>query len=1207
MQLEAFILSILRNIFSRFGRGSPAKGSAAVASGRAREVSKTIVRDDKRALLRPGDEQQLVFGGIAEGLIAFVTGEELLKGHNDKIQKLINGIGLPRAEFNRLIYPVIHSFADFAHNVPASKAHHHRSWGGLLEHSLDVACFALNSAVLTSFDYGATPSQRTLRRERWYAAAAIAGLLHDSGKPLNDIKVHDESHSNVWTGSLPIHEWADQTGVERYFISWNPDRGESHKIISSTLFERFIPKTTRDWLLEGGIDIYRAMADAIQGRDPKSLLTGIVIKSDSASVDLNLKTGAGLIAGGDAAVNVPSNFTNAAQYLLETGTWNVNGKGARIWTTTAGVFIAWKTAVPEIVNFFDSHKIRGCPRGSDSLGSVLLDHGIFEAKEDGGLYWDVAPDALVSADAGKRLWLKCVKLSSSSTLYPFDAVPDAVAVCIGTEDNHSRYDPDAGGEPGQMDLDSQGEGAGNGAVSPMFSLDSAPLQKPVGASPVDEISKPGLKNAQSKTVDQVGKPTLGKPDATSAITLASKPAQKPAIAIGISLETNAAPRPAALVIGGSSASGNKAPSEENAAQHKPSKKKKKQSGGPDGQSASRPTAHHPDLTSAAAADDVFGTIAGVDLEISDTPSELVTEAFAQDVDPFSSDASDNAADPFNFKPGAKPPVQAQKSKNGPALSASSQFPKAASEIVAQPKLAKVDDAPPSELRDSKDLSEFEIEDDGLADFDADIMLMVGLTPVPSRSKAVPELTVVADALVHEELPARPVISKQQVSISSSQYLQHGAIPDEFRFELNDTPLPENIPDLPDLNPSLYSPAPENVRIRDTSLQSQEKVTAPQPAPMTLASDSELTAFDAPSFVTGFVQSQGDDAAFDWPVDVELDASDFQKPAELYDAPSLIEPPIEVTSEPVPQPEITLPVREKKDVPVAVATRHLDTSAIVIAPSARSDLDWAAIGFSQATPATGDALKIGRQVHAAPRAKPSSKVPAISEQSIKGHVEPGSSMLDKSSDRDVEPAVQVQSKYSNDEVAVFDAFLDRTNGVREKLSWYLGPEGAPVMINAMRLFLPFCKAGQQGISVSDVEVLSEAGWLWHNFTNTEEPYISYNNRQRGVFLSDPASDCLDYLSGGSLYKRVLEGYETSLSRDEMSSVAAELISVNKHHSVAPAGGARIFKFTNKMILDFVSSRQMTLKEVKRSVFESQEYLFLPNFFYVLVKDEVSSYE
>ncbi|MDG1580847.1 MobH family relaxase [Pseudomonas sp. GOM6] len=1205
-------MSIFAKLLSRIGRAGVSKAPAAVASGRAREVSKTIMRDDKRALLRPGDEQQLVFGGIAEGLIAFVTGEELLKGHSDKIQKLINGIGLPRDEFHRLIYPVIHAFADFAHNVPASKAHHHRSWGGLLEHSLDVACFALNSAVLTSFDYGSTPSQRTLRRERWYAAAAIAGLLHDSGKPLNDIKVHDEGHSNVWTGSLPIHEWAEQTGVERYFITWNPDRGESHKIISSTLFERFIPKATRDWLLEGGIDIYRAMADAIQGRDPKSLLTGIVIKSDSASVDLNLKTGAGLVAGGDAAVNVPNNFTNAAQYLLESGAWTVNARGARIWTTTAGVFVAWKSAVPEIVNFFDNHKIRGCPRGSDSLGSVLLDHGVFEPQEDGSLYWEVAPDALVAADSGKRLWLKCVKLSSSTTLYPFEAAPDPVAVCIGKEDNHTRYDPDAGNDAGQMVIDGAAVDPTEGSVSPMFSLDGSSDQKPV--QPVAEVaSKVEVSKAPEKAEAPSSKPTLGKAEAKSTITLGTGPVQKAGITLGITLESNAEPKPSALVIGGASNQVSKPEKQDKpTAQPQGSRKKKKKAGGgaaqPEAKALASKPAPKPVIESGPGIDDVFGTISGVNIDIPEAVAEAAPAPIAQLDDPFGAPGAADSADPFNFKPVAKPsaPKPVAQAERQAKLEQVGQLPvglERAKPEQPAPALPVDESLYAGHLTDASAEAGGSaiLDNDGLADFDADIMLMVGLKPVQGPATSMPRQPSIDVGLEEIRGPVAPPAPAVEGPISNSQYRQPSSIPAEFRFDLDESPVAADIPDLPDINPSQFKSAPEEVRVRDAAATQQALISLPPVEALVLATDEELNGFDAPSFVDGFVLPQEVEVAFEAPLLGESGCPEQLQTFD-FDEPVVLDPSnAEVTSAP------TLPTspprieRAPKPIPIAVATRHLDTDAITMSPASRGDLDWAAIGFNPAEPVTEPSLEIGKQVHpAAKKDRPSEQGNGRAEKSQIVNVV-------SQPEHGEESATPLSSKYSAEEAAVFEGFMARTSGVKEKLTWYLDPDQVKVVTSAMRPFLPFSKAGEGGITASDVKALSEAGWLWFNFINADDPYVSLNERRYGVFLSDAAADCIDYLSDGLVYRRTLSGYETSLSIDEMSTVASELIAQSKHHSIPPGGGARIFKFTNKMIMAFGSSRQLTTDEVKRSLFEHQDCLFTPTNFYVLVKDEVSIYE
>jgi hypothetical protein len=529
--------------------------------------------EELKKLISPSDAETIIYPALSRGALTAFKGTNLLRAYPGKLNQLRSGAGLPEEDFNRLVLPVLLNFAEYAHVLPASKGHHHRMPSGLLSHCLDVACRAVSTAQTTAFDTGVDPSRRTMRRERWYVATIFAGLLHDAGKPLTDYVIHDSTHDIIWPGSISITEWGAQNKIARFFLTWNTDRAEKHKVMNPVLVERFLPLETRDWIRSGGSDLYLAMIDAISCGDPKALLTGIVIKADSNSVEIDLKTNNfDSVSMGGLAVNLPAMFSRAARQLVEDETWTANKQGARIWTTTQGVFLAWKSAVDEINGYLDKTKQSGLPRGTDSLGNALVDHGVLERAPNGDIYWLVAPDLLANPGTGKSIKLKCVKVINPQILYLYDLQPPPVAVAIGDDGNAVRYDPEDGGlginlfaaaaaaaapgEGSEADINSPG-----GAVAPMFSLDVA-QQKPTAA--VQELliqtSPSVVAPAAQPPAIKIGTAGSASQIIVDAQAKENRPSKqgnsKPEVPAGITLEfAGGAPAPAGLIVGGGTAGG----------------------------------------------------------------------------------------------------------------------------------------------------------------------------------------------------------------------------------------------------------------------------------------------------------------------------------------------------------------------------------------------------------------------------------------------------------------------------------------------------------------------------------------------------------------------------------------------------------------------------------------------------------------------------
>lgn len=105
------------------------------------------------------------------------------------IERLRQATCLATAAFERLVLPVLSRYAGFVHLLPASETHHHRLTGGLFRHGLEVALLATQRAQGRLFGYGLPPEQRHRLEPGWQLAALLAGLCHDLGKPVTDLRV----------------------------------------------------------------------------------------------------------------------------------------------------------------------------------------------------------------------------------------------------------------------------------------------------------------------------------------------------------------------------------------------------------------------------------------------------------------------------------------------------------------------------------------------------------------------------------------------------------------------------------------------------------------------------------------------------------------------------------------------------------------------------------------------------------------------------------------------------------------------------------------------------------------------------------------------------------------------------------------------------------------------------------------------------------
>lgn len=389
--------------------------------------------DHLLAKLRDGDESVMRYPPFNEGCPAFIPSAYLLGLHDDKLRMIKGGVGFDEADYLRWIYPMLVNYADLVHMLPASEHHHHRGLGGLLRHGLEVAVNALSYAQTEVFDARDLPSRRDKRATVWRVAAIAAGLMHDVGKVITDLKVVSSDGALQWQPAIrTIPQWAESNQLERYFLRWVPDRHEDHKLQSLTLLERVIPGPLREWILEYGEDIYKEMTLAIAGQAPDRQLSAIVKRADSASVATDMRDHGG-DASRAAAIGVPvaSLVLDAIKRLMSKSYWEVNKPGSPIWNSTEGLYIQWAEACPVVIEDILKNGYKGVPRSSESLAAILLDFGIAKHDPNGDMYWSVAIHMLRKRDfdkTKKELWFKCLHIPDLEHVFNFDQRPTAVSV-----------------------------------------------------------------------------------------------------------------------------------------------------------------------------------------------------------------------------------------------------------------------------------------------------------------------------------------------------------------------------------------------------------------------------------------------------------------------------------------------------------------------------------------------------------------------------------------------------------------------------------------------------------------------------------------------------------------------------------------------------------------------------------------------------------
>lgn len=386
---------------------------------------------------------------FAKGIPA-ISPEQIMGTQGELIEKIRRTLGLPVTEFNEKVMPVLTRYAEFVHLLPASQEHHHRGAGGLFRHGLEVAYWSARLSESIVFNHEGDLKDKRINENKWRLATCLAGLLHDVGKASSDMNITDESGLLMWSPyGKPIHEWAEENGIDRYFISWRDNRHKRHERYSLQEIGHILTDEVRDYLATPSRDPYEALLDAVAGAASNETVPKMVLVADQESVKRDLKEHQ--INVDDLSLGVPVErfLIDSMRRLINTKKWKVNEVGGNVWTFKEGTFVVWKD-LKQIYSLAKKDGMPGIPRDADTLADILIERGFaipniinHENGETYYRYWEVAPEIVTEKLPSAKLLT--LRLENNDLIFTSGAPSPITGVVV--DENSPSFAFSEKGEP----------------------------------------------------------------------------------------------------------------------------------------------------------------------------------------------------------------------------------------------------------------------------------------------------------------------------------------------------------------------------------------------------------------------------------------------------------------------------------------------------------------------------------------------------------------------------------------------------------------------------------------------------------------------------------------------------------------------------------------------------------------------------------------
>lgn len=306
--------------------------------------------------------------------------DELLAPYQNLINQIKENVGVPVAHWNDVYYEFIENFASKVQLLPASESHHHASFGGLLQHSLEAGLNALKLRRALMLPLGGDSETIEKEKELWSYAVFTAALLHDVGKPLTDqiITIVNDSKHRTFN---PLTESFNLSQV--YRLEFRRGRKyRSHENVPLLLASRLIPDIGLNWLCSNP-DILDEWTFCLTGRKSEAESIGdLITKADQISTAQSL-TGSELVATPAAKVTpLHKRLKTALVYLVDNEVIPLNRQGAAAWVFDKKLWCVSKRVIDEIRSLMREEGQTGIPSDNSRIMDELMQHGVITPNDD---------------------------------------------------------------------------------------------------------------------------------------------------------------------------------------------------------------------------------------------------------------------------------------------------------------------------------------------------------------------------------------------------------------------------------------------------------------------------------------------------------------------------------------------------------------------------------------------------------------------------------------------------------------------------------------------------------------------------------------------------------------------------------------------------------------------------------------------------------
>lgn len=312
------------------------------------------------------------------------------------IKRIRIAVALPPEHFDRYFMTPIRAVAKEIMLLPASETGTHQGSGGLFRLALEISFFTWQRSEETIFSGREGIERRRVTEPRWRYASWLAGLCCELYRPAANMMVTNQEGA-VWpTAICSLEDWTVQTNSDHYYVKWNETASlTAGQSVATMMVHRIVPDECLQYLQEYSsptTPILVSFLETVSGTaNPRqNKITHIVNQVRQVVFARDEATRPTTYGKMTVGTHLEPFLLDGMRSLIREGVWTINGDKSRIWyNKNEGLFLVWKKAAKELIEYLDKQEIKGIPRDPQTLLEVLAESKVFEQHQDGTYLYDI--------------------------------------------------------------------------------------------------------------------------------------------------------------------------------------------------------------------------------------------------------------------------------------------------------------------------------------------------------------------------------------------------------------------------------------------------------------------------------------------------------------------------------------------------------------------------------------------------------------------------------------------------------------------------------------------------------------------------------------------------------------------------------------------------------------------------------------------------